>query len=215
MITTIIYVILYLIPTTIGAIFRSIQVYFYNDSEKITTGNVILCVISFLFYILGFCMTNSERKKESCVPEERWSANISYILSIAIPVFFWFYAPAGMVIGKFMIGLLEHLLLLLFAVGVIVFIIMVIIGMISEGVDSVDSSPSPDFSDDEDKPESSYDIWRREEIEREKYVRNNWNSSYGRLNSDATMYQTPDGNWNKISSDGKRYEDDNGNWHTL
>lgn len=57
--------------------------------------------------------------------------------------------------------------------------------------------------------------WANEKKEREKYVRDNWDSSRGKLNSDATMYTTPDGNWNKISKYGQRYEDDNGNWNNL
>lgn len=217
-ITVIIEVILYLIPTIIGALFRGMQVYCYNDSVKITAGNVILLIVSVLFYIIGFCMTNGQRKKKSCVLEERWSANISCVLSIALPVFFWFYTPIGMVFGKFMKWLCKGIFEVLLAVLIIGFVVLVVAGMIgmaknSEGGEEADNSS--DFFHSEDSSDSLYDQWRREAEEREKYVRDNWNSNRGRLNSDATYYQTPEGNWNKISRDGKSYEDDDGDWHLL
>lgn len=194
-----------LLVTCIGIILRGIQLYCYQGDEKGATGSIVLFVLSIIFYILGFLCTRSFLNYTLLENESIPEAIISVILSIALPIFFMYYTPAGMFVGEIVMTIITNIISCIIAVVVIIFVF----AMLSSGGDSVDPPPK------ENKSESSYDRWEREKKEREQYVRDNWDSSLGRLNSDATMYETPDGNWNKISRDGQHYEDDYGDWQHI
>lgn len=188
-----------MIFTIIGAIVRCMQFYSHPGDEIHSTESIVMFIISIALYVFGITVTFFSQKKSSKAKA------FSVVTQIIVAIFFLICTPAASFIGKICMKALALVL------GC--FIVLVIFGIISSiGGGAIEDPPVvPEGT----KSESSYERWEREAKEREQYVRNNWNSSRGRLNSDATMYETSDGEWLKISRDGKQYEDKNGYWHSL
>lgn len=185
--------------TIIGAIVRCMQFYSHPGDEIHSTESIVMFIISIVLYVFGIAITLFSQSKSSKAKA------FSITMQIIVAIFFLICTPAASFIGKICMKVLA-LVLGCF----IIFVLFGIFRCIGEGV-----IEDPPIVPEGTKSESSYERWAREEKEREQYVRNNWNSSRGRLNSNATMYETPDGEWLKISRDGKQYEDKNGYWHNL
>lgn len=218
--STIFNIIVALAVTSAGIVLRSVQLYCFQGDEKFKAGSIILFVLSVVFYIVGFSWSRYlldealKADKDDDIP----GAIISVILSVALQVFFMFYTPAGILIGEKVIMIIKNIISCIISILVILFVIFMMIGAASgePGTpDAMDEFMDENLKKVRQQAEEEHNRYETEKREREKYVRDNWNSSLGRLNSDATMYQTSDGNWNKISRDGKSYEDSNGNWEHL
>lgn len=203
-----------MIFTVIGIILRCLAyAIMWNSADEHPVFCGVITVIYIIFCIIGIIETYLGRYERPAI-----STILLFIIQIVESVYFIFAAESTIekIIGS-----------------IVVFLVF---GGIFSIFDTLESSGagSQDAFDELDKCFKTIDDfhkenlekarrdeiaqrerWENEKKEREQYVRDNWDSSLGRLNSDATMYETPDGNRNKISRDGQHYEDDYGDWQHI
>ncbi len=200
-----------MIFTIIGIILRCLAyAIMWNSADEHPIFRGVMLIVYIILCVIGIIETYLGRYERPAI-----STILLFIVQIVASIYFLF--AADLLVGK-IIGCI-----------VVFFIFGGIMNIFSDnspnsGIDSQDTLDRfCETLDEFDKAnrekirQNQIEEERREneEKEREKYVRDNWNSSLGRLNSDATMYTSSSGSWNKISKDGKSYEDDNGNWNHL
>lgn len=191
-----------MIFTVIGVVIRCLAHYLFKGEG---IGNTIGFVLFLIMSALGLYETFLERY------EKHPAATIAkFVVQIAATVYFTFFVSS--IVSTIIAGV----------------VILLIIGALSDGKETSSCGVSSDNGWDEfisdmneaqakqsEYMEQHHNRYEQEKQDREQYVRNNWNSNLGMLNSDASCYQTDDGEWLKISRDGKRYEDKNGNGHSI
>lgn len=200
--------------TIIGVVLRGIQLYCYQGDEKTAAGSTVFFVLSIVFYILGFLfaiytLTDSPHKRKD---HEIAASMGSVIFSIAIPIFFIFYIPAGMLVGKIVMTILGHIL------GIIIVIVIIMFLFSFAGSDSGGSTVQPFMdiqNESEDKNPEDDKERRRKEVQEKLRRTTGLDPSDIHVNSDGSSYYLGNGDWNKVSSDERRYEDDEGNWHNF